>query len=105
MPDLFTGYQTQVEAILEKIHSRAGHILVYGNKGVGKTTLLKWLTEKLKDEFMTIYIPRPTENFEEQTANFRLVPAHQIAFGVAIGHGRNQFSAETGDRLAGADVA
>lgn len=65
MPDLFTGYQTQVEAILEKIHSRAGHILIFGNKGVGKTTLLKWLTDKLKDEFMTIYIPRPTENFDE----------------------------------------
>jgi len=65
MPQLFTGYQTQVEAVLEKVYMKSGHILVLGNKGVGKTTLLKWLTDKLKDEFHTIYIPRPTDNFDE----------------------------------------
>jgi type II secretory pathway predicted ATPase ExeA/ribosomal protein L40E len=65
LPQLFTGYQTQVEAVLEKIYMKSGHILIIGNKGVGKTTLLKWLTDKLKDEFHTVYIPRPTEDFDD----------------------------------------
>lgn len=65
LPQLFTGYQTQVQTILEKVYLKSGHIMVLGNKGVGKTTLLKWLTDKLKDEFHTVYIPRPTDNFDD----------------------------------------
>jgi len=65
MPNLFTGYQTQVNSILERIHLKSGHILVRGNKGVGKTTLLKWLADKLKEEFHAIYVPRPTDNFDD----------------------------------------
>ncbi|MBI5699936.1 AAA family ATPase [Candidatus Saganbacteria bacterium] len=65
LPNLFTGYQTQVQNILEKICLKSGHVLVCGNKGVGKTTLLKWLADKLKDDYHTIYIPRPTDNFDD----------------------------------------
>jgi type II secretory pathway predicted ATPase ExeA len=36
-----------------------------GNKGVGKTTLLKWLTETLAKDFHAVYIPRPTDNFTD----------------------------------------
>jgi len=65
MPKLFTGYQTQVNIIFDKVYQKSGHILVTGKKGVGKTTLLKWLTETLSKEFNTVYIPRPTDNFED----------------------------------------
>ncbi|HTY13342.1 MAG TPA: AAA family ATPase, partial [Candidatus Omnitrophota bacterium] len=65
MPNLFTGYQSQVETVLEKIYQKSGHIMITGNKGAGKTTLLKWLADKLKDDFHTIYIPRPTDDFDD----------------------------------------
>jgi type II secretory pathway predicted ATPase ExeA len=65
MPKLFTGYQTQVTSLFEKIYEKTGHILIMGNKGTGKTTLLKWLTETLAKEFLTVYIPRPTDNFDD----------------------------------------
>ncbi|MGB9613765.1 MAG: AAA family ATPase, partial [Candidatus Margulisiibacteriota bacterium] len=65
MPKLFTGYQTQVDTIFNKVYQKTGHILVLGKKGVGKTTLLKWLAETLAKEFNTVYVPRPTDNFED----------------------------------------
>jgi type II secretory pathway predicted ATPase ExeA len=65
MPKLFTGYQTEVNTLFDKIYAKTGHILVMGNKGVGKTTLLKWLAETLGKEFHTVYIPRPTDNFDD----------------------------------------
>ncbi|MFA5113063.1 MAG: AAA family ATPase [Candidatus Margulisiibacteriota bacterium] len=65
MPKLFTGYQTQVNTIFDKVYLKTGHLLVMGNKGVGKTTLLKWLAETLAKEFHTVYIPRPTDNFDD----------------------------------------
>jgi type II secretory pathway predicted ATPase ExeA/ribosomal protein L40E len=65
IPNLFTGYQTQVNTIFEKVYARTGHILVMGKKGVGKTTLLKWLATTLAREFHAVYIPRPSENFDE----------------------------------------
>jgi general secretion pathway protein A len=65
MPKLFTGYQTLVVEVIAKIHAKSGHILITGNKGVGKTSLLRWLAENLKKEFHPIYVPRPSENFDE----------------------------------------
>ncbi len=65
MPKLFTGYQTQVATIFERVNQKTGHILVMGDKGVGKTTLLKWLADSLSKEFHTVYIPRPTDNFDD----------------------------------------
>jgi type II secretory pathway predicted ATPase ExeA len=65
MPQLFTGYSTQVTTILEKIASRSGHILAYGEKGVGKTTLLRWLADNLGKDNYAIYVARPPINFED----------------------------------------
>ncbi len=65
IPGLFTGYALQVNAIMEKINARSGHILVYGNIGVGKTTLLRWLTEKLEKDNYAIYVARPPVDFQD----------------------------------------
>ena len=65
MPSLFTGYTGQVNSIMEKVNTASGHILVYGDKGVGKTTLLKWLASNLQKDYHAIYIPRPPINFED----------------------------------------
>ncbi len=50
---------------MEKLSTRSGHILVYGEKGVGKTTLLRWLTDNLKKENHAIYVTRPPLNFDD----------------------------------------
>ncbi|MFC1637541.1 AAA family ATPase [Candidatus Margulisiibacteriota bacterium] len=65
IPSLFTGYSSQVDAILDKISTRSGHILVYGDKGVGKTTLLRWLTNNLKKDNHAIYVARPPVKFDD----------------------------------------
>lgn len=65
MPSLFTGYSGQINSIMEKISTRSGHILAYGEKGVGKTTMLRWLADNLKAGNYAIYIARPPINFNE----------------------------------------
>jgi len=65
IPTLFTGYSAQVESILDKLSTRSGHILVYGDKGVGKTTLLRWLSDNLKKDNHAIYVARPPIKFED----------------------------------------
>lgn len=65
IPSVFTGYSGQVKSIMEKINTRSGHILVYGDKGVGKTTLLRWLADNLKRENHAIYVARPPLNFDD----------------------------------------
>jgi type II secretory pathway predicted ATPase ExeA len=65
IPSLFTGYSSQVKAVMEKINTRSGHILVYGDKGVGKTTLLRWLTDNLNRDNHAIYVARPPLDFDD----------------------------------------
>ncbi|MFH1347624.1 MAG: AAA family ATPase [Candidatus Margulisiibacteriota bacterium] len=65
IPGLFTGYASQVGAIMEKASTHSGHILVYGDKGVGKTTLLRWLTQNMKADNHTIYVARPPIKFDD----------------------------------------
>jgi type II secretory pathway predicted ATPase ExeA len=64
-PELFAGYKNEVKQILEKIRSGSGHILITGPLGIGKTTLLRWLSLSLPDEFLTVYVARPPQEFPQ----------------------------------------
>jgi type II secretory pathway predicted ATPase ExeA len=67
-PELFAGYKNEVKTILEKIRSASGHILITGPLGIGKTTLLRWLSLSLPDEYRPIYIARPPQEFRQLTS-------------------------------------
>lgn len=64
-PELFTGYRNEVKTILEKINARSGHVLITGPLGVGKTTLLRWLTGHLANDFLAVYVSRPPQDFNQ----------------------------------------
>ncbi|MFA6431541.1 MAG: AAA family ATPase [Candidatus Margulisiibacteriota bacterium] len=67
-PELFTGKEKQVKEILEKIKAQSGHILIVGPLGIGKTTLLRWLSNQLpRSDYYAIYISRPPVDFSELT--------------------------------------
>ena len=65
LPELFTGHGNQVKWIIEKLHTKSGHVLVMGPIGIGKTTLLKWLEMHMKNEVHTLYVSRPPKNFND----------------------------------------
>ncbi len=63
-PKLFTGYESQVHAVLEHINNKHKIALITGSTGAGKTTFLKWLDENLRD-YSTIYVSKPPQTPEE----------------------------------------
>lgn len=65
LPSLFTGYKGQVDEVLKKLSLHSGDILVLGDLGTGKTTLLRWLELNLPDNLHPIYVFRPPDRFSE----------------------------------------
>ncbi|MFH1789123.1 MAG: AAA family ATPase [Candidatus Altiarchaeota archaeon] len=80
IPSLFTGYNEQVEEILKKLSLHSGNILVLGDFGTGKTTLLRWLELNLPDNFHPIYVFRPPDKFSEliDVIAYSLDPSHGV---------------------------
>jgi general secretion pathway protein A len=64
-PELFTGFKDEVKAILEKLASESGHILITAPLGSGKTTILRWLLNQLVLDSFAIYVPRPPQEFKQ----------------------------------------
>lgn len=69
MPSLFVGYKSQSERIMTSLQERHKFILVLGPTGSGKTTILKWISGKLKDE--VLYIGKPPQNIAEFVEIFK----------------------------------
>ena len=55
-PDLFVGYESQKKELLSAVESGEKYILIVGDIGVGKTTMVRWLVRNKGGK----YIPRPT---------------------------------------------
>ncbi len=60
-PDIFVGYDNQKKELLSAINSDEKYLLLIGEIGVGKTTMVRWLLMNKKG----IYFPRPPKNISE----------------------------------------
>ncbi|MFH1126164.1 MAG: AAA family ATPase [Candidatus Altiarchaeota archaeon] len=65
IPALFTGYKGEVDKVMRTISMQSGHILITGEIGTGKTTMLRWLELGLPSEYKPIYVFRPPEHFDD----------------------------------------
>jgi len=63
-PSLFVGYNEEIKKMA--IHLREGHkvAMVLGSTGSGKTTFLRYVEDKVKDEYKTLYIAKPPQTDE-----------------------------------------
>lgn len=60
-PSLFVGYADQKNMLLRAIEEGHKLILVSGPTGSGKTTMLKWVTERLGKDYKTIFLGKPPD--------------------------------------------
>jgi len=65
IPEAYAGHKTEISMIAEKLATLSGHILIVGGLGTGKTTLLQWMENHLKEKFETIYLLRPPARTDE----------------------------------------
>lgn len=70
--DALVGRDRELSEILAVIALHSGHVLMTGDYGTGKTTMLKWLEGMLPDEYTPIYFPAPPEprKLEERLNGF-----------------------------------
>ncbi len=59
IPELFTGYGQEINTILNGVNDGSRFATVTGQTGTGKTTLLKFLLQKLDPEKKLLYLPKP----------------------------------------------
>ncbi len=65
-PDMFTGYEVQIKAILKHISEQHKIAILTGPTGAGKTTMLKWTEAKLKDDkIKMMYLSKPPSDPSE----------------------------------------
>jgi general secretion pathway protein A len=60
-PDAIVGMEEDITNIITCIAMDSGHILVTGEYGTGKTTLLNYLKDRLPEEYSVLYYARPPE--------------------------------------------
>ncbi|MBU0687395.1 MAG: AAA family ATPase [Candidatus Margulisbacteria bacterium] len=65
IPETLAGHKNDIGLLIEKLSTLSGHVLILGELGTGKTTLLQWLERKLKSHFETIYVIRPPRRPDE----------------------------------------
>jgi type II secretory pathway predicted ATPase ExeA len=64
LPHLFVGYDQEINDVKKHIEEKDKLAILLGPTGAGKTTMLKWLAENLKESDV-IYISKPPKSAEE----------------------------------------
>lgn len=65
LPELFVGYTDQTQRILRILEEKHKVSLIIGPTGSGKTTILKWVSANLPQDFDYVYIGKPPVKPEE----------------------------------------
>ena len=56
---LFAGRLPQINQLLEATYEEGGHAIIFGERGVGKTSLARILEKKVAPVFPNIRVPEP----------------------------------------------
>jgi type II secretory pathway predicted ATPase ExeA len=83
MPGLFVGHEKEADSILGGIRNGSKFSLLMGPTGSGKTTLMRFLTEKLdkpSEHRHTIYISKPPKRAEDWVTVFQQVLGGGFSF-------------------------
>jgi type II secretory pathway predicted ATPase ExeA len=70
MPDLFVGYNKEVDSIFHSVNMGDKFSLLLGPTGSGKTTMLMMLAAKFRNYEHVMYIPKPPRNSADWIAVF-----------------------------------
>ncbi|MCK4496878.1 MAG: hypothetical protein KAU24_01685, partial [Candidatus Aenigmarchaeota archaeon] len=73
LPDLFVGYDGEVNKIIEGLHNGDKFSLLTGPTGSGKTTLLKSLGSRFPDYRYVFYLPKPPKDPEDWVTVFERI--------------------------------
>jgi type II secretory pathway predicted ATPase ExeA len=91
MPELFVGYNNEVDAILHSVNLGDKFSLLLGPTGSGKTTMLMMLMTKFHNYEHVLYIPKPPKNPADWVSVFDRF--------VKVGFPRSLFSRGNGTTL------
>ncbi len=62
LPELFVGYNKEVNKLINYLNNGSKFSLLIGPTGSGKTTLLKWILKNSKDLKYIYYLPKPPKD-------------------------------------------
>ena len=64
-PELFVGYNNQINDLIRNIKEKHKVILLLGATGSGKTTMLKWLSSTFNHGYEFVFVGKPPQRPEE----------------------------------------
>jgi hypothetical protein len=90
--ELFAGRRTQISSLLDAVSERGRHAIVYGEPGVGKTSLAQILQYFVPRETSTVkYIRKPVFSFDTYSSVWMDI-FKEIKFKADMGDGTKEYS-------------
>ena len=95
---MFAGRLEIMKAVIQALEEQKLHVVVYGERGVGKTSLLQQISQAAKDaRYLVVYIPCGQRSEFDET--FRTVVSH-IPLMFHSAYGPTSMESERGDTFA-----
>jgi len=71
LPDLFVGYEKEMEKLIDSVSGGSKFSIILGPTGSGKTTMMKNIINKIKGYERVFYVPKPPVNADDWKDIFR----------------------------------
>ncbi len=65
LPDLFVGYEKEIDSLIDNVSNGCKFTLILGPTGSGKTTMMKNIINKIHGYGRVFYVPKPPNDPEE----------------------------------------